>query len=525
MKEIFRPEWTCGRFHNSGDKNYALVYNLIEGMAYFFEEESALLIRTILRFPRNGQVPIQALLAACDGQFSESEINEFCAELINVGVLSEGILSVEKTKEIRNIIGLNRKVRSQETQKTVQERLPFLQDDAENTYMDLIEKDRIPFVVMLELTYNCNEKCIHCFNPGASRNDEERSLRNDRQEIGLDSYEKLFDELKELGVVKVILTGGDPFVKKDIWKMIELLYERDFAIDIYTNGLALLGKEEKLAKFYPKSIGLSVYSADESVHDGITRVKNSLKKTLLVAENFVKYAVPLFFKCPIMYHNSTSYFTVANLAKEFGAVAQIDITLTDAVDGDTSITENLHVDGELLEIILRDPNIPLYVGSEAPNFGRVDRDRSQSFCGAGTVLMNITPEGDVTPCNSFPTQFGNLKDKTFQEIWQSSSSLREWQKTTISDYEECGTHDRCGYCNRCPGMSFIEHGTPLKASSSNCRNATARMNLANSLKAGIDPLKGMNVEDRLLQMELPSKVIVSKKPSSNFRNVELNIKK
>jgi radical SAM protein with 4Fe4S-binding SPASM domain len=525
MKQIYRPEWTCGRFHKSGNNNYALVYNLIEGMAYFFEDESAILIKTILQFPRNGLVPIKVLLDSCHEQFSEGEIKEFCNELIQVGILSEGLLSIQKTKEIRKKIGLNRKSRSQETEKTVQERLPFLQDDAENTYMDLIEKDRIPFVVMLELTYNCNEKCVHCFNPGAARNDNEKSFRNDRKEIGLDTYEKLFDELHELGVVKIILTGGDPFVKKDIWKMIELLFERDFAIDIYTNGLALLGREEKLAKFYPKSIGLSVYSADESVHDGITRVKSSLRKTLLVAENFIEFGIPLFFKCPIMYHNATSYFTVTNLAKEYGAVAQIDITLTDAIDGDTTITENLHVDGELLDIILRDPNIPLYVGSEAPNFGRIERDRSQSFCGAGTVFMNITPEGDVTPCNSFPTQFGNLNNRTFQEIWQNSLQLREWQKTTISDYEECGTHERCGYCNRCPGMSFIEHGTPLKASSANCRNATARMNLANNLRKGNDPLNGLNVEDRLLQIELPNKIVVSKKPDSNFRNKELNIER
>jgi len=195
MKEIYRPEWTCGRYHKSGNNNYALVYNLIEGMAYFFEDESAILIKTILQFPRNGLVPIKALLDSFHEQFSENEIREFCNELIQVGILSEGLLNVQQTKEIRKKIGINRKTLSLETEKTVQERLPFLQDDAENTYMDLIEKDRIPFVVMLELTYNCNEKCVHCFNPGAARNDNEKSLRNKRQEIGLDTYEKLFDEL------------------------------------------------------------------------------------------------------------------------------------------------------------------------------------------------------------------------------------------------------------------------------------------------------------------------------------------
>lgn len=523
MKELFRPEWTCGRYHNSKNNHYALVYNLMEGMAYFFEDESATIINTILNFPKNGLIPNNALLDACDNKFNLEEIQEFCLELINVGLLTEGVLSTEQIKANRINIGLNRKRHSIETEKTVQERLPFLQDDAENTYMDIIEKDRIPFVVMLELTYNCNEKCVHCFNPGAARNDTEKSLRSDRTEIGIKEYEKLFDELKEIGVVKIILTGGDPFVKKDIWKMIELLYERDFAVDIYTNGLALLGREEKLAKYYPKSIGLSIYSGIDSVHDSITRVKSSLKKTLQVAENFTTFGVPMFFKCPIMYHNSTSYYTVAELAKQYGAVAQIDITLTDAVDGDTSITKDLHVDGELLEIILRDPNIPLYVGQEAPNYGKVERDRTQSFCGAGTVLMNITPEGDVTPCNSFPTQFGNLKDKTFYEIWNSSNSLKNWQKTTIADYEECGTHERCGYCNRCPGMSFIEHGTPLKASSANCKNATARMNLANKLRKEDDPLNGLSVEKRLQEIDLPEKIITSVKPNSNFRNFELKV--
>ena len=121
-----------------------------------------------------------------------------------------------------------------------------------------------------------------------------------------------------------------------------------------------------------------------------------------------------------MTHNATSYFTVSELANKYGAIPQIDITLTDAVDGDTSIGENLQVDGELLEIILRDPNIPLYVGKEAPNYGGQERDKNQPFCGAGTVMMNITPEGDVTPCNSFPTQFGNLKQNTFSDIWNSN---------------------------------------------------------------------------------------------------------
>jgi len=526
MKEINRPEWNCGRFHTKDSKSHALLYNLIEGMSYFFEDESADIVGEILRFPKNCEIPIQALIDSTSNQYSEEEIIDFCNELISVGLLTKGVLSESLIKENRRIIGDIRKKQSIEIPKTVQERLPFQQNDAEDIYMDIIEKDRIPFVVMFELTYSCNEKCVHCFNPGAARNENENSTRTDREEIDIFHYEKLLNDLQKMGVVKIILTGGDPFVKKDIWKLIELIFERDFALDIYTNGLGLLGRVEKLAKFYPRSVGLSVYSAKDEIHDSITRVKGSLKKTLLVAKDFADYGVPIYFKCPIMNHNATSYYTVSELAKKFGAIPQIDITLTDSVDGDTAISEQLQVDGELLEIILRDPNIPLYVGKEAPNYGSQEKDKSQAFCGAGTVLMNITPEGDVTPCNSFPTQFGNLKEKSFLEIWNNSKSLDIWQHTVISDYDECGTHERCGFCSRCPGQSFVEHGTPLKASTANCNTANARMSLAKKLIKGNDPLNGISIEKRLEKFNVtPITEIISFKNEVNNRNKELVINK
>ena len=140
--------------------------------------------------------------------------------------------------------------------------------------------------------------------------------------------------------------------------------------------------------------------------------------------------------------------------------------------------------------------------------------------------MNITPEGDVTPCNSFPTQFGNLKEKSFLEIWNDSNSLRVWQHTVIGDYEECGTHERCGFCNRCPGQSFIEHGTPLKASTANCNSANARMSLAKKLTRGIDPLNGKSLEERLEKYKaIQIDKIISNKSEVNNRNKELILNK
>ena len=141
MKEIVRPEWNCGRFHKKNSKSHALLYNLIEGMAYYFEEESADIVGAILQFPKNGVIPIQALIESTSNLYSEEEIIEFCNELVSVGLLTEGILSESVIKENRKIVGDLRKRQSIEIEKTVQERLPFQQNDAEDIYMEIIEKD------------------------------------------------------------------------------------------------------------------------------------------------------------------------------------------------------------------------------------------------------------------------------------------------------------------------------------------------------------------------------------------------
>lgn len=67
--------------------------------------------------------------------------------------------------------------------------------------------------VMFELTYRCSEACIHCYNIGATRNNEERSGRAKLIELTLDEYKRVIDELYEQGLVKVCLTGGDPIFK------------------------------------------------------------------------------------------------------------------------------------------------------------------------------------------------------------------------------------------------------------------------------------------------------------------------
>ncbi len=486
----YRPNWTTGRYHKNGKNSYALMYNFLEGLAFFFEDESAELINAIIRKSKNQPISTEELFNQVGGEILVGDIRSFCEELIDAGLILPCDLQIssEGLANTRKEVGKKRKAKAQNIIKTVQERLPFLNSDAENSYLEILEKDGIPFSVMFELTYNCNERCIHCFNPGAARNETERSTRHERVELKYEDYEYIVKQLKALGVVKIVLSGGDPFVKKDIWKIIELIYQEGFALDIFTNGLAIENKVERVASYFPNGIGLSIYSNIDAVHDGITNVKGSLQKTKFVAKQFGDLGIPLYLKCPIMVNNLDSYDSVKGLAKEYGALPQFDINLTDSMDGDISIGYYLQVKGKWLERLLRDPDIPLYVGPEAPDYGKKQINLNDNFCGAGFSSLSISPEGDITPCNSLALKIGNVRENDIERILRTSETLRQWKETTIKDYEECATHERCYYCNRCPGQSLIEHGNYLKASSANCQMANTRMLVAEKLKNCIDPM-------------------------------------
>jgi len=121
-------------------------------------------------------------------------------------------------------------------------------------------------------------------------------------------------------------------------------------------------------------------------------------------------------------------------------------------------------------------------------------------CGAGENGFCITPEGNVETCVAFPASFGNLKTQSFIEIL-NSPEMQWWLHLTLNDYEDCGKHDYCDYCNLCVGNNYVEHGTPLKAAELNCSMAKTRQSVAQRLMNGDDPLQGRPVRECLSALD------------------------
>ena len=490
----YRPEWTCGRY----DKNAhaAIYYNLITGENHFFEDFSADVMGVLLAIPKNGCIDTERLSDLTN--ISESSLAPFLNQLCALGLLTTSLPNDEYTLKYRENGHRKYVYEPQKTRAKANDEQSIEKDDAEAAY-----EAKVGGITnaMFELTYNCSEKCIHCYNIGASRNDQEENERWKTNHLSVEDYKRIIDEFYEAGLVKVFLSGGDPFSYKGIWDILDYLYKKDIAIDIFTNGISICGKEERLAKYYPHRICLSVYSGIAEVHDNITRVNGSWYKTVSVIDVLSRFAIPMTIKCCVIKPNLKSYFTVSELGGKYGIPVQYELNVTDSIDGDKCVSQYLRLSPEQLEIVLRDPATVMYVGKDVKNYGGTAIDMERNACKAGYHDFTVTPNGNLIPCCAFHLIFGNLQKVSLKEIITDNARLNWWQTLKVRDYEECGRHEYCAFCNFCVGLNYSENGTPIKASENNCYMAKIRYELARKMESSnYDPLRGLTLQERLSQL-------------------------
>lgn len=455
------------------------MYNLLAGYSYFFESYSADVIGAILSVPRDGEVSVSAI-AQQTGIAEESLLTFFDTQLIPDSLLTTVRPTDADVQRYREQLYQFHEQMPSYVDRPTKEKLPMETTNAEQLYYNAVDNGQTVCSVLIELTYRCSEMCIHCYNPGATRNNEEQSHRADRQELSLEDYKRIIDEWYELGLVKVCLSGGDPFSKEFTWELIDYLYQKGIAFDIFTNGQRIVKDVQRLADYFPRLIGVSIYSGVAEDHDAITRIPGSWKRSMSVVEQLAKLAVPMNLKCCVMQPNLHSYYMVADLAREYHAYPQFEITISESNEGDLC-AKHLRLTEDQLQVVLRDNNLALYVGKEAPNYGENIRDKSLCTCGTGKNSFCLSPNGDLRACTAFTQVYGSVRETSTIDILRNSPARKEWLSAVYGDYTECGKYDYCGYCNLCAGLNYTEHGDFRKPAETNCHIAKARCRLAHSL--------------------------------------------
>jgi len=344
---------------------------------------------------------------------------------------------------------------------------------------DLAKEGILPSA-FFELTYRCNERCVHCFNP--------RYSFDPSKELTTDKIIAVLAELEAMGTYDITFSGGEVSLRDDFFEIMRDAQRRNFAVSVFTNGQTSSEWIEELITFFPQTVGVSLYSANPEIHDATTQRKGSFEQSVRTIETLVKHGIRTTIKCPLMNHTVHGYKELLNLCDRLGGIPQFDFHISPATNGNSSRTIHQILDPEILALMFREPRTSLYVGLDAPNQGRARRAMDDSVCGAGQSILSVCPDGTVYPCNSLPLPLGNVCIGGIKKIWESLE-LAEWKSVVWNDFDECGMYADCAYCNFCPGMSLLESRSIFCKSKTCCATAKVRRSVASDLQDNKDPLK------------------------------------
>lgn len=327
----------------------------------------------------------------------------------------------------------------------------------------LVESERQHRLVSVhwELTYRCNEKCAHCyldvFAPSA----------NVPGELTTAECLHIIDQMTALGVLNLTLSGGEILVRSDFFEIAEYARSKRFLLRLFTNGILMKPEvADRIASLHPYAVEISLYSAHPEVHDAITQRRRSWELTTRALRLLHERDIRTLVKTPVMRENVHELDELKALAKELGAQFKYDITITPKDTGGLSPLEHRLDFDDLVELFRKeiDPSVWL---------GRTVTDDTRT-CGIGQYAVAIDPYGNVFPCLQTRFNAGNLRDKSLQEIWQSSPVWQQLGRMSLGELPVCRTCELRTLCVRCHGLALAEDGDLRGPALVNCRQALAR---------------------------------------------------
>jgi AdoMet-dependent heme synthase len=321
----------------------------------------------------------------------------------------------------------------------------------------------VPLSAHLDITYRCNERCEHCYLD-----------HDDHGEMTAAEIRDILRQLADAGVFFLTLSGGEVLMRRDCFEIIEYARSLGFNVKLKTNAVMIREKEaQRLRALGVEQVQISVYSHRPEVHDGITKLPGSLKRTMAAVRLLRAQGLRVNMANVLMRSNRADTEGVQALAKELGAHYTLDPTITPMMDGNTSVLR-LRVDASEVSSYFHNPDLVGDVESFCAPPAPVDEHVLESLpCSAGHTSCYISPYGDVYPCVQFPIACGNVRQQKFLDIWRDSPQLNEVRSIRLKHLTTCSSCTHAGSCTRCPGLAYME-GNMRGPSSADCEKSFVR---------------------------------------------------
>jgi AdoMet-dependent heme synthase len=313
----------------------------------------------------------------------------------------------------------------------------------------------VPLVLSWNITRKCNLKCSHCYI-----NASKEELRD---ELTTQEGKQLMDQISEVSRPLLILSGGEPLLRNDVYELAQYGTSKGFKMGLGSNGSLLDdAAARKLAAAGVKTVSISLDSSISEKHDEFRGIAGSWEKATAAIKALKKNQILVQVNTTVTQQNLNDIDNIMSLTERLGVENFHLFFLVPTGKGakltDISPTMYEHM---IKSTFAKTANHKLNVRpSCAPQFMRIAKDLHLDMrqwirgCLAGLYYCRVYPNGDVTPCPYLPIKLGNIRERTFREIWFNSPILKD-----LKDFEKlkgkCGI---CKYRSLCGGCRARAYG-------------------------------------------------------------------
>ncbi|HRT71430.1 MAG TPA: radical SAM protein [Syntrophales bacterium] len=336
-----------------------------------------------------------------------------------------------------------------------------------------------PLEVFIAVTNRCNLFCDHC-NVSTSL--------NSRDELTTEQWVSFIQRLAELKVFTLWISGGEPFLREDLFTIIGEVEKHHFSYGINTNATAI---DEDAARRLAglkrlTEVVVSLDGSNPSIHEKL-RGKGSFARAVTGIENLVKHNIDVSTYTTVTGYNIDNVEDIVLLGKSLGlayckfnemlplgnALCHLpNLTLTNAqrrelterMKGIRAIHGNF-VTGMILEM---GEFFDRFTGEACS--GEVN---GLFGCGGGIQKCTVRPDGWVVPCDRlWNLKAGNVLSEDFQDIWKRSPvflDMRMRSSVSLDTMELCqGCRHKSLCVGGCPAVTFELYGTVFAVDPLSC---------------------------------------------------------
>jgi radical SAM protein with 4Fe4S-binding SPASM domain len=280
----------------------------------------------------------------------------------------------------------------------------------------------------------------------------------------------LIDEMKALGTEMLILTGGEPLLRRDIYDIAKYASDHGIWVVMGTNGVLVTDKVvKKMLECGVRGVGISIDSLDPDKHNSFRGGPNSWEYSVRALEICKEQGLDVLVQSTVMENNYDEIPRLIDFAQEKGAWSFNLYFLVRTGRGhemnDLSPEKTEAMLADLVEV--QDRYRPMLVRSKcAPHFKRIAYEKGvggleSGGCMAGTQYGRITPDGDVTPCPYMTIVAGNVREKGLTGIWKTSPVLEELRYLDRLK-GRCGICEFKELCGGCRCRAYAAFGDYLQ---------------------------------------------------------------